>query len=112
VVAISWPHVRCVVPVARSTTEKTASVNADGLKMCTRLPSRSHRTKALPRNPSAISTNCRLNQSSLNHRNRFVLKTMGNGPNPIRNGSRRDHDNSMSNAYAKRSWPMRSGAKS
>jgi len=33
VVAISCPHVKCVVPVASSTTEKMASVNADGLKI-------------------------------------------------------------------------------
>ena len=81
-VLISCPQVMPVAPVASRTSEKTASVNADGLKMWTRLPSRSQRTKALPRNPTAISTNCRANQSSLNHRNRFVLKTIGNGPKP------------------------------
>ena len=49
--AISWPHVSDVVPVASSTTEKMASVKADGLKMCTRLPSRFQRTNALPGKP-------------------------------------------------------------
>ena len=41
-----------MVPVASSTTEKRASVKADGLKMCTRLPSRFQRTNALPANPT------------------------------------------------------------
>ena len=98
VVAISWPQVRCVVPVASSTIEKIASVNADGLKMCTRRPSRSQRTNALPRNPSAMSTNCKANQSSLNQRNRLVLKTIGKGPKPRTYSSPRDHASSMSNA--------------
>ncbi len=56
--AISWPQVSDVVPVASSTTEKIASVKADGLKMWTHLPSRFQRTNALPANPRAISTNC------------------------------------------------------
>ena len=50
--------------------------------MCTRRPSRSHRTNALPRKPTAIIRNCRWNQSSRNQRNRLVLKMMGNGPKP------------------------------
>ncbi len=82
VVAISWPHVRWVVPVASSTTEKMASANADGLKMWTRFPSRSQRTIALPAKPIATSRNWNANQSSTNHRNRFVLKMIGNGPKP------------------------------
>ena len=42
---------------SRAAPAKTrASVNADGLKMCTRRPSRFHRTNALPMNPSAISS--------------------------------------------------------
>ena len=32
VVAISWPQVSAVVPVASSTTEKSASVKADGIE--------------------------------------------------------------------------------
>ena len=98
VVAISCPQVSAVVSVASRTSENTASVNADGLKMCTRRPSRSQRTNALPRKPSAISTNCRANQSSLNQRNRFVLKTIGKGPKPRTYSSPRDHASSMSNA--------------
>ena len=58
VVAISWPHVRDVVPLASSTIEKRASVKAEGLKIWTRFPSRCQRTNALPMKPTAINTNC------------------------------------------------------
>ena len=50
-VLISWRPGEEVVPVTISTSENSASVNADGLKMWTRRPSRSHRTNALPRKP-------------------------------------------------------------
>ena len=40
VVLISCAQVTDVPPVASSSNEQTASENADGLKMCTRRPSR------------------------------------------------------------------------
>ena len=57
--AISGPQVMLVVPVAIRTTEKSARLNADGLKMWTLFPSRSQRTNSLPRKPAATSRNCR-----------------------------------------------------
>src|SRR6476661_3181806 len=104
VTAMSWPQVMLDVQVTRSASEKTVSERADGLKMCARRPFLCQRINALAVNPTASIMNCRKNQSGLNHRNRFVLKTIGNGPNPRVNRSPRDHVNSASNAYANNNW--------
>ena len=98
VVLISCAQVTDVEPVTISTSEKIARANADGLKTCVRLPSRSHWMNALPRKPTAMSRNWNPNQSSRNQRNRLVLKTMGMGPKPMANGRRRDHASRMSKA--------------
>src|SRR5215468_10423085 len=100
---ISSPQVRCVVPVRIKTSEKTASGNDEGLKMCVRRPSFSHRISSLAAKPRATNKNCRKNQSGLNQRKRLMLKMIGNGPNPRVRVSRRDQASSASKAYAKTS---------
>src|SRR5262245_42736326 len=47
------PHVMPLAPVTIKPIEKSASVNADGLKMCTRRPSLSQRISSLPAMPAA-----------------------------------------------------------
>jgi hypothetical protein len=70
--------------------ENSASGKDEGLKMWTRRPSRSHLRNSRAQNPTATIRNCRWNHSGLNHRNRFVLKMIGNGPKPKVYESRRD----------------------
>ena len=79
----------------------TVNAKADGLKICVFRPPLSHTRKAFAVNATPSMTNCHANHSSLNHRNRFMLNTMGNGPKPNVYTSRRDHVSNMSNAYAK-----------
>src|SRR5713101_8139995 len=98
VVEICSPHVIEVLRVTRRPIEKRKSANAEGLKMWVSLPSRFHRINSFPSTPTATIANCRKNQSFLNHRNRFVLRTMGNGPNPKMHLSRCDQQTSMSSA--------------
>src|SRR2546429_225081 len=90
VTATSSAQEMCELCVTISASEKTASAIADGLKMCVRRPSRVQVTNSLHRTPVVTKRNCRKNQSSLNHRNRLVLRTMGNGPKPRIHLSRRD----------------------
>src|ERR1051326_9278097 len=74
--ATSSAHEIWVLFVTSSPREKIAKAMADGLKMCVRRPSRFHVTNSLQSTPVDTIRNCRKNQSSLNHRNRFVLRTI------------------------------------
>src|SRR5689334_125659 len=98
VTATSSAQEMCVLWVVIKISEKTASAMADGLKMCARRPSLFHVINSLHSTPVDTSRNCRKNQSSLNHRNRFVLRTMGTGPKPRIHLSRLHQQTSMSSA--------------
>ena len=101
VVAISCPQVRSVAPVAINPSENRASGKDDGLKTWTRRPSRSRRQSSLTTSPTAISRNCRRNQSARNQRNRLMLKKTGTVPRPSVQASRRVQDSRRSNAPGK-----------
>src|SRR5215471_3727108 len=94
--ATSTAQLLSVLWVTSSPRENNASAIAEGLKMCVRRPSRCQVTNSLHNTPVDTSRNWRKNQSSLNHKKRFVLKTMGNGPKPSTHWSRRDQQTSMS----------------
>src|SRR5579863_9699617 len=97
-VAMLKPQLISVLRVAMRAMEKIQREKADGLKICVRRPSRFHLINSLPNMPVAIRANCKKNQSSLNQRNRLVLMTMGTGPKPKTQLSRRDQHTSMSRA--------------
>src|SRR5580658_510403 len=99
--AISSPQEIGVLRVRIKPRENKNSAIAEGLKMCTRRPSLFHVTNSLQSTPVAIIRNCRKNQSGLNHKNRLVLRTIGNGPKPSTHLSRRDQHSSMSRTYTK-----------
>src|SRR6516164_1215295 len=90
VTATSSPQLIGVLRVISRPTEKMASAIAEGLKMWVRRPSRFQLINSLQRTPVATIRNWRKYQSSLNHRNKFVLRTIGNGPKPRIHLSRRD----------------------
>ena len=94
---MSCARVTSLIPVTMSASAKTASGNDAGLKMWTRRPSRSQRISSLAAKPMATSRNWKWNQSSVNQRNRLMLKMTGTGPKPSRCASRRDQPSSRSN---------------
>src|SRR6266704_2948088 len=94
--AVSSPQEICVLCVTIRPMEKMNSAIAEGLKICARRPSRFQVMNSLQSTPVASIRNCRKNQSGLNHRNKLVLRTMGNGPKPSIHLSRRDQHTNMS----------------
>ena len=76
------PQVRSVLPVASRAMENAVSAKPEGLNICVERPFLRQVKNSLPTRLVATISNCKANQSNLNHINKFMLNTMGKGRKP------------------------------